>query len=383
MIHTENKKKLFRFGKRLNTLSSKLIIGTNTLTPINFEEEKIKFFSSNTYNPVYFYSPNDTYGLHKEILSLNEELDNIRLSNSLKYYFRSALQSFSTDIDLIDAIGTDSFADVASDIFKYESFSSSSFLKETANIKFNEPSNCTLHSANEIAKKFQEYIDDLDLEYKVTVDAFNGHIIRVGAHSLVIGEKVRRFCKNIDRLIVHEIESHILQRHNMKNTANPLLRIIPRQTMSLWGEGLAVYNEINSGTITRGTYENYYYRLKAVENINLSFREIFNKLTSYISPEKAFMITYRVKRGMGDTAQPGGFGKDASYLLGYKTVKDYIENGGSIDFLYVSKYPVIGELLNENELLEHSNVLLPAYLKENRSTKNSITNKYNSPSLIT
>lgn len=383
MIHTEDKKKLFRFGKRLNTLSSKLIIGTKALTPINFEEEKTKFFSSDIYNPVYYYSPTKTDGLYKEIQSLYEELNDINISNDLKYYFRSALQSLSTDIDLLDTIGTDGFADVAADIFQFENLNSNSFLKEVINIKFNEPDNCTLYSADEIAQKFQEYIDDLNVDYKVTVDSFNKHIIRVGAHSLVIGEKVRRFCKNIDRLIVHEIESHILQRYNMKNTANPLLRVIPRPTMSIWGEGIAVYNEINSGTITRGTFENYYYRLKAVENINLSFREIFKLLSNYVNPEKAFLITYRVKRGMRDTSHPGGFGKDASYLLGYKTVKDYIENGGSYEFLYVSKYPEIGELLTEHNLLEYDKVLLPAYIKKKKTEKHySRNSKYSSSSSL-
>ncbi len=370
MIHTKDKKRLINFGKKFNSLSNKLSVGTHTLTPINFSEEREKFFSSNTYNPIYQYSPNNTSGLHKEIQALIEELDTITLPNSLRYYFRSALEALSTDIDLIDAIGTDRFAEIAADIYQYNQIKSESLLREAAHISFNEPGNCELQSAEEMADSFQKYIDQLGLDYTVTIDTFNDHIIRVGSRSLIVGSKVRRFCKNINRLIVHEIESHILQRHNLKMSDNPLLRVIPRPQVSLWGEGLAVYNEIHSGTITRGAFETYYYRLKAVENINRSFRQIYNLLTDYVSPEKAFMITYRVKRGMKETYNPGGFAKDASYLLGYKKVSEYIQDGGNIKFLYTSKYPHIGKLLLEHEMLEQKPVLLPAYMHTAKATNN-------------
>jgi hypothetical protein len=98
--------------------------------------------------------------------------------------------------------------------------------------------------------------------------------------------------------------------------------------------------------------------------LHKSFREIFDLLTNHVSKEKAFMITYRVKRGMGDTSQPGGYAKDASYLLGYKTVKNYIESGGDVEFLYLSRFPELGELLYDNELLQHDSILLPKYLQE-------------------
>ena len=376
MINTQNRIRLTQFGKRLTNLSSKLTVGTSTLTPLNYSDEREKFFSSDTYNPIFYYSKNDTSGLHKEVQSLLEELGEISLPNNLSYYFYNALQSLSTDIDLIDAIGADSFAEIAADVFQYDTIDSNSLLQQSANISFNEPRNCKLQCAEEMSKNFTKYIEDLGIDYSVTIDHFNDHIIRVGAKNLVIGAAVKRYCNNVERLIVHEVESHILQRHNLKNAHNPLLRIIPRSHLSLWGEGLAVYNEISSGIITRSAFETYYYRLRAVEKLEYSFREIFENLAQYVNPEKAFMITYRVKRGMGDTSQPGGYGKDAAYLMGYRKVSEYIANGGSIEFLYLSKYPQIGELLLEHEMLEITPVLLPAYLKKQKT----FSHQYTTPS---
>lgn len=373
MIGTKEIIRLHQFGKRFLTLSQKLSIGTATLTPINYIEEKSKFFTSDTYNPHFYYRKNNTAGLHKEIQSLLQELNTISLPDPLRFYLRNAIQALSTDIDLIDAIGTDSFAEVAADIFQYDSIDSRKLLEDTAAIKFNEPNNCTIRSAEEMAEYFQDFIDELNLDYRVTIDHFNDHIIRVSPKELIIGAKVRRFCNNVNRLVVHEIESHVFQRVAIKNANNPLLLIIPRPNISLWGEGLAVYNEIKSNTITRSAFETYYYRLKAVEMLNKSFRSIFNELTKYVKPEKAFMITYRVKRGMGNTYHPGGFGKDASYLMGYKKVCTYLENNGNIEFLYKTKFPELGEILQEYELLNESDILLPQYLQKKIATPTPIS----------
>ncbi len=364
MIDTKGKIRLHQFGKRFIALSNKLPIGTQILTPLNYKEEKEKFLASETYSPLYHYAKSDTSELHKDIPSLIQELDSLALPQDLKLYFRSALESLSTDIDLIDAIGTDSFAEVAADVFRYDLIESKSFLAEASTISFNEPGKCKLHCAEEMAEKFKEYLDELGLEYSVIIDNFNDHIIRVGTNKLIIGAKVKRFSNNVDRLIVHEIESHIFQRHNIQSANNPLLKIIPRDIVSLWGEGLAVYNEVQSGTITRSAYETYYYRVKAVEMLHKSFREIFNYLSKYVTAEKAFMITYRVKRGMGRTDLPGGYAKDASYLLGYKTIDSYIKSGGDITLLYASRFPVLGELLYDHELLNQKSIILPKFLTQ-------------------
>lgn len=52
-----------------------------------------------------------------------------------------------------------------------------------------------------------------------------------------------------------------------------------------------------------------------------SFVEIFNALEKYIQdPDRRWKYVLRVKRGLNDTSQPGGFYKDQCYLRGAYTI---------------------------------------------------------------
>ncbi len=363
MLTYKENKYLQSYSNKLLALNSQIQLGTNTLTPLNYKEEKEKFLTSDTYNPQFYYQKQNTSFLQAEITTLTEELRSFKISKELYYHLYNYLESLNKGIEAVQNVGTSEFSNSVNKIFSYESFDGKDFLKKMQTIVFNDPGNCKLKNAEEMADIFRSYITNLDLDYSVKVDSKNDHIIRVDPQSLIIGAKVKRFCNNIQRLITHEIDSHILQRHNLSNAQNSLLRLIPSNESLLWGEGLAVYNEIHSGLITKGAFETYYYRLKAVEMLHKSFREIFDYLLRYVKPEKAYMITYRVKRGMGDTSLPGGYSKDASYALGYLTVDTYIKSGGCIEMLYISRVPLIGQLLIDEELLTPTSILLPKYLR--------------------
>lgn len=365
------RKRLKLFAKQLHQISSQLNIGTTTLTPLNYSQEKEKFFASDTYNPQFFYHKRNITSLKHTIAELSESIHHLHIPSDLKDYLSQIIDELHSEVDMIDAIGTEKFASYAYSLFHFQDIDTTSFLKDMPSLNFYEPDVMQLHTAQDMHKIFQEYIEQLNVDFKIEIDHFNDHIVRVGRKKLIIGARVKRFCNNVERLIVHEIESHMLQKYNMENAQNPLLRITRHGENLLWGEGMAVYNEITAKKITRSAYETYYYRLKAVSMIHKSFREIYNYLSNHVSDEKAFMITYRVKRGMGDTARPGGYPKDASYLAGYKKVQEYLENGGNLEFLYISRVPAIGELLLENDLLEVSTIQLPKHLQSSNK-QNSI-----------
>ena len=120
-----------------------------------------------------------------------------------------------------------------------------------------------------------------------------------------------------------------------------------------------MYNEIASETITRAAFNAYYYRAKAVALMHKSFAEIYQALFRALGKHKAFLTTYRIKRGMSDTKKPGGYAKDALYLLGYFEIKRYLENGGRLAFLYLTQDPELGELLLKYNLLPVSEFYLP------------------------
>mmetsp|Transcript_764 Transcript_764/g.816 ORF Transcript_764/g.816 Transcript_764/m.816 type:complete len:119 (+) Transcript_764:298-654(+) len=62
----------------------------------------------------------------------------------------------------------------------------------------------------------------------------------------------------------------------------------------------------------------------------MSFVELFSDLEKYIDdPKRRFKFAMRVKRGLTDTSQPGGFYKDKVYLKG---AVDILKNRKSLNF---------------------------------------------------
>ena len=66
---------------------------------------------------------------------------------------------------------------------------------------------------------------------------------------------------------------------------------------------------------------------------------------------------------MPDTSKPGGYPKDAAYLLGYKAVLDFLKEGEEKN-MYYSKDPNLTTLLLKYDLLKERNLLLPEFVKE-------------------
>ena len=56
--------------------------------------------------------------------------------------------------------------------------------------------------------------------------------------------------------------------------------------------------------------------------------------------QAAFKLTLRAKRGLLDMGQKGACTKDHLYLKGYLSVKEYMENGGNYEDLYLGKVGV-------------------------------------------
>src|SRR3989344_3938863 len=335
----DNKQKLLEFTHTCNKLRQKLLFGTTSLTPINLEEEKIKFFASPTHNPIFIYKKFDATKADTLLKNLKQQLKTLKIPYDLRIY----LQDYLKDLKLLEktklAIGTDDFAFYAKKLFKINEYDIHKTLLSLPSINFDKHESKKLYNAYEIAGIFEDVLHDqynLD-HFTVRVDEHARHTIWTGNTTINIGSDILRYDHNVARLIVHEIESHALQRYN-----------------------LSLYNN----TIIKKAYNQYVYRSKAVSMLSLSFREIFNYLTQFISAGQAFLITYRVKRGMKHTAKPGGFPKDAFYLLGYKVILDYVKAGLRPEFLYISRNPYLSSLLLSQNLLLKTDLKLPTFWKK-------------------
>lgn len=144
--------------------------------------------------------------------------------------------------------------------------------------------------------------------------------------------------KDVERLFVHEIDAHVLRGEN--GACQPYYQAL---SIGLYNyteteEGLALLNEDITGRLDKATLRNMALRVLAVVySQERSFYETYREISKFIESTKAYNLTLRVKRGLGDTSQPGGFSKDYIYLSGWRKLKRYREEGGDVKHLYVGK----------------------------------------------
>ena len=93
-----------------------------------------------------------------------------------------------------------------------------------------------------------------------------------------------------------------------------------------------------------------------------SFREIFEEIAKHIPPKHAYIITYRVKRGMEDTSLPGGFPKDAAYILGFYKIKSALEKYKDSKLYYKTKVSSLYFLLEKAGYLKKTKLMFPEFL---------------------
>jgi hypothetical protein len=356
---------LKKIAIRSTKIKNRLLIYSTILTPKNLTEETEKFFKSKSNNPQFKYKKLESINFDREIDELEKFTETLDLPDELFYHLIDYLNNLRLLYHTRRSVGKTTFPIYSKLFFNWDIKSPESVLKDVTKPVFQNEEKKTLRNATEIRDQLQNTLNNKYKmpSYKVKVSELPKNIIFVKANIIYIGNGIKRFQNNVDRLIVHEVESHLIQNHNIKILRNPLLRLTKLSDSELYAEGLAVYNEITSKTITQKAFNNYYFRLKAVNNLNLSFREIYEMLvTDGLSTKQAFYITYRVKRGMTDTGRPGGYPKDAAYLLGYKAVLDFLKENKE-ETMYYSKNPEVTKLLMKYGLLKKKNLLLPKFKK--------------------
>ncbi len=376
LISEEDKNSLDDIAYKAVQIKKALSLGTTALTPLNYNEEREKFFTSSTYNPHFIYQTGDHRLFRDELNELLSQTDLLTLPSDFKFYLQDYLINLHILNITLRSVGTSTFAQAAHALFDWNIIDADSLMKLFSDYPFNDQQKPKLYNAEMIKEEFEHVLFDTYgiSDFNIHIDTFCHNIIRAGYKKVTIGSGIRRSKGNVDRLIVHEIESHVLQTYNMKQTKNPLLELSKYNDAILYSEGLAVYNEVMTQTLTRSSLETYYFRLKAVSMLHKSFREIYTYLAKSLPSDKAYLITYRVKRGMGDTALPGGFPKDAGYMQGFKKVHEYMKKGGSLQEMYYTKTPELTSLLRSYNLLPEKLCLVPRFLEQElTNTKSQIS----------
>ncbi|WP_310992138.1 flavohemoglobin expression-modulating QEGLA motif protein [Aequorivita marina] len=164
-------------------------------------------------------------------------------------------------------------------------------------------------------------------------------------------------------LIQHEVGTHALTYYN--GSQQPLSQL--SQGLADYDslqEGIAVLSEYLIGGLTKNRLRTLAGRVIAGEALlnGAGFKEVFNLLhtTHGFSREPAFNITSRIFQG-------GGFLKDIIYLKGLIELREYLMDGGNLEFLLAGKFalkhaPMIKDLTQRGLL--KSPVIKPRYLND-------------------
>jgi len=144
-----------------------------------------------------------------------------------------------------------------------------------------------------------------------------------------------------NRLIVHELGTHVLRAHNgfksgLLNLGLGLAGYIATE------EGLASWMEERNGLLRRAHIEIYAMRAIGAQLAHeLGFADMMVALMDLgATPGVAWDVALRLKRGLVDTSRPGTFPKDYVYLHGREIVTAWAAAGGAIDDLFVAKIAI-------------------------------------------
>ena len=345
------------------------------VNPINIEEEKLKFFASKYLtDPVFKYPQRDfdKFMLHREFFSQSIELIE---DDELRELYEEIIYFYSGLIQCIETIGEDKK-------FYYNSLHSfgTPTEKDVDNAKFilhfeEEDKEDEIfkpkYTATQAEELFRDYSKQYDFTYTIKSSNKMGAIAMVlnNLQTLVINNNHTFSDNEMAILTNHEIGLHMVT--TMNGLLHPLKIFshgFPNNVETQ--EGLAVFSEYMSNSLTIKRLKELAYRVLAVDSLakGYTFSKTFRLLhnTYDLNREDAFYISMRAHRG-------GGFTKDYLYLSGLKKIYDYYKEGKDLNLLLTGKVSL--EFVSIIERLIHKGYAVPAKHITNSFSENNNKNK--------
>lgn len=320
------------------------------VTPINSNEEKFSFFKSlkegKKYEPQFIYDKRDLSGLEKLKNAFEFTPNDHAIKGSYFHHFNEQCQWIRTFAMRKDP----SFHLLLSNLYPAPS---NETVNEALNILKSEK---VIYPNDENEKlSFMEVKNILEPEllklgfmnWKVIIKPITAKMMVSSLkNELIINENASFSRLEIERLKVHEIHTHIQRFENGKLQKYKIFQYGFSNYLET-EEGLALYNEERNGVLSQDDMRKYALRVIACQwAVSKGFYELFNLLNNYISVDDSWNLTLRVKRGLEDTSQVGGFLKDSLYLSGYMKVKNLKQS--DIDNLWIGKVGI-----KELEIINH------------------------------
>ncbi len=326
VILKEVDRELYRIGRRISFLA---------VNPVNEWKERKKFFSSRSYEPIFRYSPPRI-----NIDAAISRLDSLKMKRSyVGQILRHKRDSYVRTLNMLGSVGSEDFK--ASSLKVYGRPGRTLVKKARRILRYREGQKKSAKlSPKEVADMLREALKVYGFNWEVRQKLMTANAAVQQSKRRVLLKKGKMFSNDfIRRLIAHEIGTHVLRYENgMLQPYRVFASGLPGYLET--EEGLAAVNEEKAGVLSKGTLRVYAGRVVAVHLAqDHSFREVYNRMKTHFSRDKAWRITVRAKRGLSDTSQHGGLTKDYKYLNGYFKVKNYLKKY-SIDRLYYGKVSV-------------------------------------------
>lgn len=338
------------------------------IDPINLKSEKREFFkrwlNHETYNPTFHY-PEINIDLEKIEHDLKHL--NVDAQSSMGKILEKKRVRLLSRVNLLKNRGRAKFSYASYELYGRPPMNLVSYaIRALAKLKNKQCKHKRTIASRKAVSIFQKTLASHKINWRVKEK--RNMAAKAGISSkknLLVVRKGAMFSKKeVERLIAHEIETHVFRVENGRLQPYSIFANGfpgPETTE----EGLAVLNELRCA---RKDYERRRViaaRTLGVEYaIHYSFCEVFEKLVQFnLHPESIWDICVRAKRGLKNTAQKGAFTKDHHYLKGYLVVKKFKDDGGDLRDLYVGKINVynVKKIPNLTRIVPPR--FLPRYLK--------------------
>lgn len=293
------------------------------LLPANYLEEKEKFFSDRSYNPQFRY----------EVLPK-----------------QSYLQEYGKEYG--------SFSALAQEIIDQKYFNRSA--KEVAE----EGGNILGH--DQVIGLCLKYLEENHLSGHYVIEWSDTPVSRASINhkqrQLTLKKNAEfRECNTMGMLF-HEIGTHALRQLNYEQ--QPWFKKKTEYGFSDYlatEEGLATVHTLLPFE-DKSAYSSAIRYIASLYAQTHSFTELWKLLSAYIhEPELRWMITFRQKRGIADTSQPGGYTKDVIYFAGAMLVADWLQKHSfNLPSLYFGKIAV-SDVEKAEKLSKGFSPLLPIF----------------------
>ena len=310
---------LYELGKKLNLLS--------LITPINLMEEKEKFFANLKYNPKFTYNI-DLRTLEK----IEKDLSTIEIDTKFwqGFLLNQVKEKYENDCMLIKQIGSDveEFMNLNQEkyISKLDLADQEILLKAGEELNEDKPLNPgTSYDAQKVLAIFNSFLKLNEIDWSVVIDKNLVPLLSVNyfQKQIRINPLINLTQIELERMLIHEIETHIYRYLNGKNLFKTAS--IGLKNYEKTAEGLAAYNESLLFPQDKKFLRRFYFRYKAILfGENNSFRKLYEYLRDELEfgKEESWRTAVRVKRGISDTSTAGAFLKDRIYLQGYFSVRE-------------------------------------------------------------